>query len=246
MTNSISSWILRISPLLMCTSVWAGMNVKPIAMRVDATVWEPSFATMSPERVRALDEPGDLVDWLSTLDNAGLYLRQLQADVTEDNAGNGTNGVNESPDDPDDGGWDWMLNWNTDPLAHSVEPSPRNLYGPTALGVYHAYLRTGDPSLWTAMLDAANEMIAPGSSDIRTSGDMQFLILFDALYDSVVSPTSIYADGAKTKYDERILQAGSATMLASTIRICAESPRLSEWIDRLGYRKLRRGRAVAL
>ncbi len=218
MLKSISNWIICITPILMCTSVWAGMNAKPIAMRVDALQWEPSYATMSTEHRRALDEPGDLVDWLITLDNAGLYLRQLQADVTEDNAGNGTNGVNESPDDPDDGGWDWMLNWNTDPLTHSVASSPRNLYGPTALGVYHAYLRTGDPSLWTAILDAANEMVAPGSSDIRTSGDMQFLILFDALYDSVVSPTSIYADGAKTKYDDRILQAGSASLLASSIR----------------------------
>ncbi len=214
----VSRWVLGVAPLLMCASLWASQSARPIASRISGTQWEPSFAAMSINRARALDEPGDLVDWLSTMDGAGLYLRQLQADVTEDNAGNGVSGVNESPDDPDDGGWDWVLNWNTDPLAHSINSSPRNLYGPTALGVYHAYLRTGDPSLWTAMLDAANEMIAPGSSDIRTSGDMQFLILFDDLYDTVVGPTSVYSDGAKLKYDARILEAGSATLLASTIR----------------------------
>ncbi len=49
---------------------------------------------------------GDLVDFDAVLQAGANYLRHAQADVTEDNAGNGTDG-NETPEDPDDGGWDF-------------------------------------------------------------------------------------------------------------------------------------------
>ncbi len=199
--------------------IWSGNALgasKPVARQFDGSVQVVHFETM--RSARHLDDPGDYVNFDSTLYLAGRYLQRFQADVTEDNAGNGANGINESPDDPDDGGWDWVLNWTTDPHAHSVAASPTNLYGVTALGAYHAYIKQGNDSLWTLLLDAATVMVDAGPSSIRSASDMKFLMLFDDLYDIEVGPTSVYADAARAKYDGRITAYGSALALAQTIR----------------------------
>lgn len=137
---------------------------------------------------------------------AADYLKHAQADVTEDNAGNG------SPDvDLEDGGWDWVL---TSPnFTHSAAASPKNIYGVTAMGLYYAYLKTADATYLTAMADAANVMIVtPG---IRSASDIQFLVYFQDL--PGVTPY-IYESGAKAKFDGRISTYGSATALAQYIR----------------------------
>jgi hypothetical protein len=88
-----------------------------------------------------------------------------------------------------------------------------NIYGATALGLYYAYLETGNASYFTAMQDAANQM--RDNEGIRTASDMQFLMLFDDL--PAVSG-NVYADTAKARYDYRISVAGSATAFAQTVR----------------------------
>jgi hypothetical protein len=134
------------------------------------------------------------------------YLKHAQADVTEDNAGNG------NPDtDPDDGGWDWSLTLPA--VTHSSAASPKNIYGATTLGLYYAYLQTNDASYMTAMTDSANIMIA--DSGIRSGSDLVFLMLYD---DLPGVPGTTYQDATKTKYDARITTYGSAQALAEHIR----------------------------
>lgn len=207
---------LTASILLLCSAALAAPSGKPIALPFE--LGQPSLImeSMPADAGRSLDAPGDIVDFDAALIAGGNYLKRFQADVTDDNAGNGWNGTNENPNDPDDGGWDWRLNWNTDPWFHSVNASPTNIYGATAQGLYYAYLATSNAGYWTALLDAATKMVA--NANIRSGADLRFLMLFDALYDSVVSPTSTYADAAKAKYDGRITTYGSAGALARYIR----------------------------
>ncbi len=156
-------------------------------------------------------DPGDLVDFAAALAAGAGYVLHAQADVTEDNAGNGTDGVDEDPDDPDDGGWDWSLSGGV--FTHSATASSTNLYGATAQGMYHAYLATGDASLITAMTDAADIMVA--NTGIRSGADLVFLMNYNDL--PGVSGTA-YMDAAKAKFDSRITDWGTPTGLAVYIR----------------------------
>lgn len=158
-------------------------------------------------------DSGDDHDWGEALAAGAQYLRLMQADITDDNAENGTDGVDETPDDPDDGGWDWRLNWDTDPHAHSTSGSPKNIYGATAIGMYYYYVESGDGPTFVAMTDAADYMI--GDADIRSAADLIYLILYNAL--PAVSGTA-YQDAAKAKFDGRIANYGTATALAEYIR----------------------------
>lgn len=154
------------------------------------------------------------IDRVAALIAGGDYLQALAADVTEDNAGNGTDGVDETPDDPDDGGWDWRLNADTDPMAHSTTASPPNIYGATGMGLYFAYLETGDSGYFTAMTDAAVVMAA--NSGIRSASDLIFLMNYNSL-PGVTGTT--YQDAAKAKFDGRIASyGGTATAFAEYIR----------------------------
>ena len=159
-------------------------------------------------------EKGDIPEPIAALDLmatdamiAGAdYLQHAQADVTEDNAGNG------NPDtDPNDAGWDWVLASPT--FTHSASSSPTNIYGATAQGLYHAYLQSGDAGFFTALQDAATVMV--NNANIRSSSDMVFLMNFQDL--SGVT-ADIYQDAAKAKFDGRIADYGSATLLAQGIR----------------------------
>lgn len=141
------------------------------------------------------------------------YLKQMQADITDDNAGNGVNGINETPDDPDDGGWDWSVTSPPAPFHHTTSSSPPNIYGATVLGLYYAYLETGDASYFTAMTDAAN--VTRVNPNIRTASDCVFLMLYNDLTE--VSGTS-YMDSAKAKFDARVASQGSPTAWAQYIR----------------------------
>lgn len=211
------SWRLALFGAIVVMFIFgANASGAPVALPFDSgfMILEPE--TMPADAGRNLDDPGDVVDFGAALIAAGDYLKQFQADgVVGDNAGNGPEG-SESPDDPDDGGWDWRLNWDSDAHFHSVNASSTNLYGVTALGLYYAYLATNDATYWTALLDAASNMVA--NSDIRSGSDLKFLMLFDDLYDSVESPTSTYEDAAKAKYDARIATYGSAGEFARYIR----------------------------
>lgn len=155
-----------------------------------------------------IPEPAGATDLMAT--DAMLagadYLQHAQADVTEDNAGNGDPDV-----DPDDAGWDWRL---TSPdFTHTTTASSLNLYGATAQGLYYAYLQSGDTEYLTALQDAATVMI--GNTGIRSAADLIFLMNFQTI--SGVTP-NIYQAAAKAKFDGRITAYGSATGLAEYIR----------------------------
>ena len=157
----------------------------------------------------------DVIDLDAAVFIGADYLRNMQADITEDNAGNGTDGFDESPDDPDDGGWDWAITSPPAPFSHSVNPSPTNIYGATALGLYHAYIQTDDSGFLTAMQDAADAILAGGTGNMRTASDLIFLLHFNDLPEI---PGTDYQDIAKAKYDARISAYGGAQAWAQYIR----------------------------
>lgn len=147
---------------------------------------------------------GDIVSLTAVLTAGAEYVRKSQADVTEDNAGNG------DPDiDPEDAGWDWDL--TAPAFSHSSDASPVNLYGETALGLYYAYLRSADAKWMTAMQDVATKALA--TANINKASDIIFLCKFESLVGG-----GTYKAAAKSKYDARIAAAGSATYSAQTIR----------------------------
>ncbi|PKK85008.1 MAG: hypothetical protein CVT49_00255 [candidate division Zixibacteria bacterium HGW-Zixibacteria-1] len=158
-------------------------------------------------------EIGTPVDFIEAIGAGANYLRVMQADITEDNAGNGTDGVDENPDDPDDGGWDWRLTSPPAPFSHSASSSPTNIYGVSGMGLIRAYqkLGTAETGLYTAITDAADYMA--GNPGIRSSGDLIYLLRCDSLI-----PGMGYADAAKAKFDARIAAYGNAAHLADSIK----------------------------
>lgn len=156
---------------------------------------------------------GDPVDFDAAMLAGADYLRDMQADITDDNANNGTEGVDETPDDPDDGGFDWVVTSPPAPFHHTTTASSKNLYGATAMGLYYAYLESNDATHFTAMTDAANAMVA--DAGIKSAADLVFLMLYNDL-PGVVG--TAYKDAARTKYDARITTYGSAIGVATYIR----------------------------
>ena len=151
--------------------------------------------------------PGDFEDaWYYGAE----YLRYMQADITEDNAGNG--GIDS---DTQDGGWDW----NPTIFEHSGSASALNVYGVSVLGLYNAYVAyeaihgSGSaPASWlTAMKDAADGIVA--RSDVKFAADFIFLVKYAAL-----TSTPSYAAVAKAKYDAKVGSYASATAFAEYIR----------------------------
>ncbi len=206
--------LMAVCVCLLCAVAFAANGSgKPVAVPFDgANDQALSTPRAGSANNTALGSPGDIVNFGTALVNAGNYLKKMQADITEDNAGNGSGG-SESPNDPDDGGWDWVVYTPPSPMFHTTGKSPQNTYGVTALGLYNAYLKTNDATYFTAMQDAANTM--RDSAGIRSAGDLKFLLLFNDL--PGVSGTA-YKDAAKAKYDARIAVYGSASSLARYIR----------------------------
>jgi len=119
----------------------------------------------------------------------------LQADVTEDNAGNGP-----SDSDPNDGGWNWII---ADTVTGYVGtgPSSENLYGVTAQCILEAYKINPKSSYMTSMVDAYTGMNAkPG---VDSGPDMPFLVEL-----SKITTNSAYASLAKTRYDTKVASYG--------------------------------------
>jgi hypothetical protein len=156
--------------------------------------------------------PGDPVDLGVALAAGADYLRRMQADITEDTAGNGS-GAGESPNDPDDGSWDWVVTSPPAPVHHTTSPSPVNIGGATGQGVLEAYIKTLNPTLLTVLGDLATGILA--DPDKRSASDLVFLMRYDDLPPVV---GDVYRDEAKARYDQRIADAGSATALAESIR----------------------------
>lgn len=131
-------------------------------------------------------------------------LCDLQADRTEDNAGNGLDDA-----DPEDGGWDWLL--PLDATEHLPGDSPENLYGATALGLWAARQALGfDARYVTAQRDAASG--AALRPEVDSPPDFVYLVLL-----AEQTRDRSYAELARARYDARRALAGSATAYATSI-----------------------------
>ncbi len=183
--------------LLACaaTAYAAGPAISPEGAAPAAREAAPGSA------IKSLDKAwGDPRDLGTAAASGAAYMRRLQADVTEDNAGNG------NPDiDPEDAGWDWT----TLSFTHSADASATNCYGVNVLGVYEAYKLSATPALFTVMKDAADQIIAVGPATFRYAGDITFLLDFAAL-PGVVNPAA-YVAGARAIWDYRMANYGDHT-----------------------------------
>jgi len=176
----------------------------------------------------------------SLMYDGGQRLCDLQADITEDNAGNGVN-----DDDPDDGGWDWTI--KSINLQHSSNPSPTNLFGMTASGVLWALkspvaggggamspppgtvsfagfdnwggFQQAGPGAWIGdrcfqtVLDAMTGIAS--NPEIDSAPDFVFLVILDRSgpWSGLGSATL-----ARARYDAKLSSHGGALALGETIR----------------------------
>ena len=159
-------------------SVWAQQRTEKVAHPYTKKSMPSALTAVKLAKISSSERQttavGDPVNMDAALVAGANYLKHAQADITEDNAGNGDPDV---PDDPDDAGWDWKL--ISPDFTHSTAASSKNLYGATVQGLYYAYLETGNAAYMTAMQDAATYMI--GDSDVRSAADLVFLMKFQDL-----------------------------------------------------------------
>jgi hypothetical protein len=127
--------------------------------------------------------------------NTADRLVAMQADITEDNAGNGA-----SDGDPDDGGWNWKVT-DTDTGYVGAGPSPENVYGVTAQAIMEAYKLTPLNSYMTSMVDTYTG--ANSRPGVDSGPDIPFLVEL-----SEITATSAYASLAKTRYDTKVTSYG--------------------------------------
>ena len=213
MKPGMSSSILLVITVLVAGVALAAPADQRTVQPFDWNQTPPAFAAPVARHLPILGALGDIVDFDQAIADGADYLQQMQADFTEDNAGNGS-GITESPDDPDDGGWDWIVNTPAQPFFHTTAASPTNTYGATGQGAYYAYLEAGDAGHFTAITDAADQLITSAVT-YRTAADIIFLLKYQAL--PAVSGTA-YADAAKAKFDGRVVAYGSADSLVKYIR----------------------------
>lgn len=135
---------------------------------------------------------------------SGRRLCDLQADATEDNAGNGSDDA-----DPDDGGWDWEV--PTPATQHSSNPSPQNLYGVTAFGVLAADVGSNERCLAVAARDVFRGMKA--RAEVDSPPDFAYLVFFGARY------LRLDAWGlARGRYEAKLAKYGGALGLGEHFR----------------------------
>jgi hypothetical protein len=137
----------------------------------------------------------------------------MQADITEDNAGNGPG----PGDDPNDAGWNWAL-----PDFFHNGTSYSNLTGVIANSVFEVYELTGDAALFTTLSDVADHIMATGPGAYPTAfsypGDIMFLLRWSQL-PHVVDPVP-YQNMAAALWSYRLAGSplGTATSVAEKIR----------------------------
>ncbi len=136
-----------------------------------------------------------LVDYNNAIIKTADRLVALQADITEDNAGNG------DPDgDPDDGAWDWIIP-DTSTGYVGTGTSPENLYGVTGSCILEAYKINPKASYMTAMVDVYTG--ANPRPEVDSGPDMPFLVEL-----SKMTGNSVYASLAKARYDTKVTSYG--------------------------------------
>ncbi|HPF36917.1 MAG TPA: FlgD immunoglobulin-like domain containing protein [Candidatus Krumholzibacteria bacterium] len=187
-------------------------------LAVAATAWAAGPVAMphggqpagERETIPADKAFGDPTDFLAAALAGGDYLVYMQADIYEDNAGNG------DPDqDLEDGGWDWVLT----PFTHSAGSSATNLYGVSALALLASYELDPKIEYFRAMKDAADFIVASGPDDpggIRSGPDVSFLLRFADLADC--PDPAFYRAGAQAIWTRHLNTYGSMANLAAFIR----------------------------
>ena len=187
---------IAILALWAVTAVAAGPVATP-----EGVVGEIRFESM-PEAQKAF---GDPTDFKAAALAGADYIRYMQADITEDNAGNG------DPDtDTQDAGWDW----STALLEHSSSHSWSNLHGVIANSVFQAYLLEPSAGLFTTMQDVADHSLATGPEPaypvgLRYAGDIMFLLNFATL-PGVANPAD-YQNHALHIWNWRLANYGDGT-----------------------------------
>jgi len=137
----------------------------------------------------------------------------LQADITEDNAGNGS-----PDDDPDDGGWNWLIDETATGYV-GTGPSSENLYGITALGILKTYKINPKPTYMTALMDVYTGVNS--RPEVDSAPDFTFLVKLSQL-----TGNPVYAELARERYQTKISSVGdyngdgevNATDIAEYIR----------------------------
>ena len=156
---------------------------------------------------QAVDVFGDPDDFGAALSAGAAYLVRMQADISEDNAGNG------DPDlDPDDAGWDWSA--VAPVFQHSAATSPKNTMGETAQGLLKAWEIDPRPAYATALADVAGYMIAVGPAVVRSASDVIFLLDYAP---HAANPPACRA-AAQAIWQHHLTLHGSATVFAETLR----------------------------
>jgi hypothetical protein len=147
------------------------------------------------------------VNLTNAFNSGANYLRMSQADITEDNAGNG------NPDfDNQTGGWYWVATYPA--IYNNGAPTYNNLYGVSALGLYYNYFRTGSPTAFTALSDAVNGIMALSGDE--TSYNIYLLVKYSEL-PGITDPK--YKNKAKVIFDACLSNhGGTATSFAQYIR----------------------------
>lgn len=156
---------------------------------------------------------GDATDFQAAALQAAQYLRQMHADVTEDNAGNG-----DPDDDQEDAGWDWA----TTQFTHTSGVSYGNLHGVIAQNLLRAYQLNPTQDILTVLDDVAAHQLAVGPAPaypvgLHYSGDIMFLLAYAEL-PHVVDPAP-YQAAAVAVWDWRLNNTGTgtATSLAANL-----------------------------
>jgi len=152
---------------------------------------------------------GDPTDFKAGAVAGGNYLRYMQADFTEDNAGNGF-----SDGDPNDGGYGWY----TDGFENEGN-TYGNVWGITANGLYQSYLQEADSFVFIAMRDAANGLAGSTPADVTSAPNITFLLNFASLPEVIagtdplaLAPAAYHAAAvAIWNYDVTTFGAGTAT-----------------------------------
>ncbi len=189
--------ITRVSLLLAMSAIANAMHpAAPLGVEM------PAAQAAKGVNLPAVTAFGDFGDFRAAGAAAADYLVAMQADMTEDNAGNG------NPDtDPDDGGWPWA----TTAFEYDGPESASygNLYGVTALGLYENYLLNPTASWYTAMKDAADNIVSRGPAEVRSASDITFLLKFAGLGEE--ADPSVYVTAAEAIWAYRLANYGDGT-----------------------------------
>ena len=191
--------------IVLLTALWAvtASAERPVAS--PEVMLKGSHGSMPEVMDKAFGDPTDL---LAAANAAADYIRYMQADITEDNAGNG------DPDqDLEDAGWDWALA----AFEHSAAASPSNLPGVIANSIFDVYDMTGDAALRTVLDDVAaytlaNDENLPYPQGLHYAGDMMFLLRYADL-PGVANPAD-YRNKAVAIWNWRLNNTGTGTAVS--------------------------------